>query len=115
MARGSGAVWSEDGATLGASLRSTRGPTSGWPLLATAVSVALSLAGLLCAVELVVSAGGSRFTAGVAGSAPAGLFGQGGAGKNERAGGGQSGGVNERRQRVQEREREKNECTAVKI
>lgn len=87
MVGGSGAVWSDKGATLGASLRSTRGPASGWPLLAgpllaldaVAVSAVLSLAGLLCAVELVVPAEGSRFTAGEAESAPAGLFCQGGA------------------------------------
>lgn len=89
-----------EGATLGVSLRSTRGPTSGWvsmaaselgctaaPALgaawvgleAVAVSAVLSLAGLLCAVlklsatEL-VAVEGSKFTTGEAESAPAGLF-----------------------------------------
>lgn len=107
---------------MATSLRSTRGPTSGcWllagPLLgleAVAVSVVLSLAGLLCAVELVVSPGQSTLATGEAESAAAGLFRQGGAGMSEETGGGQSGGVNEDKQRVQEREK-KNECTAVKI
>lgn len=100
MARGSGAAWSDEGATLGTSLRSTRGPTSGWRQLAgsllgldaVAVSVVLSLAGLFCAVELVVSAGQSTLATGEAESAPAGLFRQGEAGKSEETGGGQSGG-----------------------
>lgn len=94
------AVWSDEDATLGTSLRSTRGLASGWRLLvgpllgldAVVVSVVLLLAGLLCAVELVVSAGQSTLAIGEAESAPAGLFGQGGAGKSEEKGGGQSGG-----------------------
>ena len=102
---GGGPTGSEDvGGTLGASLRSTRGPTSGWALAvseegwvaglfwgedlagvalvgleAPAVSAVLWLAGLLCGVlklsaSELVAAEGSKFTTGEVVSAPAGLF-----------------------------------------
>lgn len=99
-----GDVGLDEGGTLGVSLRSTRGPTSGWVLAlskldwvalflgedltgaalvgleALVVSVVLSLAGLLCAVlklsatEL-VAVEGSKFTTVEVVSAAAGLFG----------------------------------------
>lgn len=95
---GSEVVGLDEGGTLGVSLRSTRGPMSGWVLAlsapdwaeglflgedfgleALAVSAVLSLAGLLCAVlklsatEL-VAVEGSKFTTVEVLSAPAGLF-----------------------------------------
>lgn len=102
---GSEGVGLDEGGTLGVSLRSTRGPTSGWVLAlseldwaaglflgedlagaalvgleALVVSVVLSLAGLLCAVlklsaTELVAAEGSRFTTVEVASAAAGLFG----------------------------------------
>lgn len=95
----------DEGGTLGVSLRSTRGPTSGWVLALSAldwaaglfigedlagaalvglealvVSVVLSLAGLLCAVlklsaTELVAVEGSKFTTVEVVSAAAGLFG----------------------------------------
>lgn len=100
-----GGVGSEEGATLGVSLRSTRGPTSGWVLAlsepgsaaglffgaalvgleALAVSVVHSLAGLLCgvlklSVTELAAVEGSKFTTMEGVSAAAGLFGEEGAG-----------------------------------
>lgn len=101
---GSEGVGLDEGGTLGVSLRSTRGPTSGWVLAlseldwaaglflgedlagaalvgpeALVVSVVLSLAGLLCAVlklsaTELVAVEGSKFTTVEVVSAPAGLF-----------------------------------------
>lgn len=95
----------DEGVTLGVSLRSTRGPTSGWVLAlseldwaagqflgedlagaalvgleALVVSVVLSLAGLLCAVlklsaTELVAVEGRKFTTVEVVSAAAGLFG----------------------------------------
>ena len=100
----------DEGGSLGVSLRSTRGPTSGWVLALSAldwaagllfgedlagaalvglealvVSVVFSLAGLLCAVlklsaTELVAVEGSKFTTVKVVSAAAGLFGGGGAG-----------------------------------
>lgn len=102
---GSEGVGLDEGGTLGVSLRSTRGPTSGWVLAlseldwtaglflgedlagaalvgleALVVSVVLSLAGLLCAVlklsaTELVAVEGSKFTTVEVVSAAAGLFG----------------------------------------
>lgn len=101
---GSEGVGLDEGGTLGVSLRSTRGPTSGWVLAlrelgwaaglflgevlagaalvgleALVVSVVHSLAGLLCAVlklsaTELVAVEGSKFTTGEVVSAAAGLF-----------------------------------------
>lgn len=101
---GSEVVGLDEGGTLGVSLRSTRGPMSGWVLAlseldwaaglflgedfagaalvgleALAVSAVLSLAGLLCAVlklsaTELVAVEGSKFTTVEVLSAPAGLF-----------------------------------------
>lgn len=99
-----GAVRLDEGGTLGVSLRSTRGPTSGWALAFSepgraaglffgedlsgvalaglevlAVSVVLLLAGLLrlSAFELVAAEGGKFTTGEVVSAAAAGLFGWG--------------------------------------
>ena len=117
---GSEGVGLDEGGTLGVSLRSTRGPTSGWVLAlselgwaaglflgedlagvalvgleALVVSVVHSLAGLLCAVlklsaTELVAVDWSKFTTGGGGGGGAG--GLGGGGGEKRRGGGGGGG-----------------------